>query len=98
MTPLTFKRVEIRKPRWNNYNKPTTTENGNFQMCLFVVFEVNGVEFDYMPKWSELTSIKEMSLEIERLNKMLCKEYHSDEFKINEKYVRVAGGKDIHNY
>ena len=74
MKPINFKRIEIRKPRWNN-NPNEETKNTEYHKCLFIVFEdYDGVEYDYMPRWDELKSLQESKNYIEDLNKKLAKE------------------------
>jgi len=83
MKPMKFKRFEIRPPRWNNYNKPTVTDNGKWgNQGLFIVFEdYFGNEFDWMPKWNEIKELNDKKNEVEAINKKLCKEYME---KLNE--------------
>lgn len=75
MIYLKFKRIEIRRPKWDPNPEKSTTENHEWRQGLFVIFEdVQGVEYDYMPKWQELEAINSGRSEVESLNRRLCKE------------------------
>lgn len=79
MFPIKFKRIEIRKPRYDPHPEKSLTNNSNWRQGLFIVFEdYNGNEFDYMPKWGEIALINEKKIEVEILNKELCKKREGD--------------------
>ena len=75
MIPIKFKRIEIRKPRYDPHPEKSTTNNSAWRQGLFIIFEnYNGVEMDWMPKWNELEEIKAGQKTIEDKNKDLCRE------------------------
>ena len=77
--PLKFKRVEIRAPKWDPHPEKTTTENWDWRVGLFIIFEdYEGNEFDWMPTWRELEKIVEGRDAVERKNKKLCKKNLAD--------------------
>ncbi len=70
-----FKRFEIRKPKWDPNPEKSTTNNSEWRKGLFVIFEdYNGNVYDYMPKWIDIEELNRLHLEIENINKSLCKE------------------------
>lgn len=75
MIPIKFKRIEIRKPRYDPHPEKSTTNNSEWRQGLFIVFEnYQGQEMDWMPKWNELEQIKAGQKEIEDKNKQLARE------------------------
>jgi len=75
MKPIKFKRIEIRKPKWDSNPQKTTTNNHEWRKGLFIIFEdYDGNEYDFMPKWVDLDEINKGKEEVEQLNKRLCLE------------------------
>jgi len=75
MIPLKFKRMEIRKPRYDPHPEKSTTNNSEWRQGLFLIFEdYSGNEFDYMPQWEELSTLPRMKELIEDINKNLASE------------------------
>ena len=75
MKPIKFKRIEIRKPRYDPHPEKSTTNNSDWRMGLFIIFEdYNGIEFDYMPKWNEIEELIQKKGEIELINKQLARD------------------------
>lgn len=73
MKPIKFKRVEIRKPKWDSNPAKSKTNNHGWRQGLFIIFEdYNGNEFDYMPRWDELDAIMWNKDQVEKINKELC--------------------------
>ena len=74
MIPLKFKRVEIRRPRYDPRPESSTTDNSDWRQGLFIIFEdYRGNIFDYMPKWSELAEIDIGKNQVELVNKELAR-------------------------
>ena len=76
MKPLKFKRVEIRRPRYDPNPHKSVTNNSGWRVGLFIVFEdYDGEEFDYMPKWKEVEELNKRRVEVEKVNKELAKQH-----------------------
>ena len=76
MKPLKFKRVEIRKPRYDPHPESSKTNNSDWRVGLFVVFEdYHGNEYDYMPKWAEVNEIDNGRVAVEQQNKELARRF-----------------------
>lgn len=72
--PLKFKRVEIRKPRYDPHPEKSLTNNSEWRKGFFIIFEdYKGQEYDYMPKWEEIQTINNKKNEIELINKNLAR-------------------------
>lgn len=79
MKALRFKRIEIRKPRYDPRSESSNTNNSVWRLGLFIIFEdYNGVEYDYMPKWSEVQELQRKKVEVEEANKELAKSKYYD--------------------
>lgn len=76
MKPLKIKRIEIRKPRYDPNPEKSKTDNHDWRVGLFLVFEdYNGNEYDYMPKWNELDLVNERKYRVEELNRELARKH-----------------------
>jgi len=80
--PIKFKRVEIRKPRYNSHPEKSKTDNSEWRKGFFVIFEdYNGEEYDYMPKWEHLAQMENGRKFIEELNSKLAREKNKEDMK-----------------
>jgi len=72
---LRLLRVEIRKPIFDLHPEKSTTNNSEWRQGFFLIFKDNyGNEYDWMPKYSELDEINLKRVEIEEINKELCRQ------------------------
>lgn len=71
--PIIFSRIEYRQPKWGHKEEKTKTNNKDWKMGLFMIFEdYQGNEYDYMPKWKEIDELKKSQYEIEIINSFLA--------------------------
>ena len=72
--PIIFKKVEIRKPRYDPHPEKSKTNNSAWRQGLFVVFEdYHGNTFDWMPRWDQLLAINEAREDVEEKNRVLAR-------------------------
>ncbi len=75
MTPIKFKRLELRRPRWDPNPKKSKTDNHDWRIGMFIIFEdYDGKEFDYMPTWKQLDDFNDYRKKAEERNKQLARE------------------------
>ena len=68
MKPIKFKRIEVRKPRYNPHPEKSKTNNSDWRVGMFVIFEdYQGNEMDWMPRWDEVEKINEGGKEMDKL-------------------------------
>ena len=80
MKPLKFVRLEIRKPRYDPHPEKSTTNNSDWRLGLFVIFEdYQGNQFDWMPKWDEVVELRGFREVAEQVNKEVCKNVKAKE-------------------